>query len=164
MKPKSILTAICLVLLLCPIGLAQNPNVAVFTSVGMAIDTDGNSTDVEIFGVATFFTPNSYVIAEGVANKTADIGSGVQDYGISGSVGYVFNNYVTATATLAMAKTETGETSPWYSRVGGSLTFFPKGDLLKETGDKWGLTGAIQYKPGTKQLLFMGMVTTVFGK
>ncbi len=163
MKSKNILLTICLMLLLATPVMAQNPNVATFASAGMAIDVDGNTTDVECFGVATFVSPRTYLLAEAAGSKTIGIGSGLQDYGVGGSAGYILNNYLTLSGGVWLSKTETGDAAPWYTKAGGALTFFPKADLLNLDGEKWGLTAGVQYTTGTKQLIFLAMFTTLFG-
>jgi len=161
---KRSLIILCLLLLLASPVMAQTPNVGAFLSAGIAVDMSGNGTDIQYVGVMTMLSARAYIVGEGSASKALDIGSGSGDYGVGSTVGYIFNNYVTATAGIWLNKTENGDASPWYSKAGAAISFFPKADLLKPTGDKWGLTAAVQYKPGTKQLFIAGMLTTMFGK
>jgi hypothetical protein len=160
MKPKNLLIAICLVLMLCPIGLAQN--VFNFSSAGFSMDMDGNVSNVAQTGVATFITKNAYVV--GSAQYSRAINESGEDYGLEGTYGYILSKFFTVTGSLSGIKSETNEGAIGYAVITGSLTLFPWGNLLDSGTERVGGTLGFAYKPGTRDLTGSLQITTFFGK
>lgn len=159
------LIAICLVLLLCPIGWSQAGNVVNFTSFGFAVDEDGNTSDIGYTGIGAFVSPTMYVMLE--LNGLREIDSKSNDFGFGATYGYVLSNYFILTGSVSGVrfndKSDTTLTNR--STVAGSVTLFPWGNLLKaDAGERIGLTAGIEYMPGTRRMTFGFMGTVLIGK
>ena len=156
---RSLIILSLLLLLVSPV-MAQN--VFNFSSVGFNMDMDGNVSNVAQTGVATFITKNAYIV--GSAQYGRAINEPIEDYGLEGTYGYILSKFFTVTGSLSGIKTETEEGAIGYAVISGSVTLFPWGNLLDETGERVGGTLGFAYKPGTRDLTGSLQITTFFGK
>jgi len=164
MKQKTLLIAICLMLLLVTPVMAQTPNVGSFMFAGVSVDAKGYGTDVVQSSFLVGLSSRVFLLADGTVDKLLDAGAGLKAWGGGGEILYVLNDWATISGGVWLTRTEKDDELPWYSKVGASFAFYPKFDLLKADGEKWGILLGVAYKPATEQLLISAGPCIFFGK
>ena len=156
------LLVLCLMLLLCPIGWSQAGNVFNVTSTGFAVDEDGNASNIGYISIGTMLSDRMYGLVE--INGDRQIDSKDNDFGFGGTYGYILSNYFTLAGSVSGVKFTDKSDTTTINRVtiAAGVTLFPWGNLMKAgAGERIGLTGGIEYMPGTRRMTF-GLMGTVF--
>ena len=153
-------------LLLCPIGWSQAGNVIGIVSYGTTVDADGYVEDIGYLSAGTMLSKSIFLIGQ-VGGAGSGLGATEdKEYGIGTSIGCLLSNkFAVAGGIWGIRKDKEGDDPIVnYATVGGALSYFPLGSGLFQEGEKIGLTGGVQYTPGTRQFLYGIGITILGGK
>ncbi len=163
---KRSLIAICLLLLLCPIGWSQAGNVIGIASYGTTIDADGYVSDIGYLGAGTFVSKSIFLIGQVAGAGTGLGATDDKEYGLGTSIGCLLSNkFIVAGGISGMRDDNEGDVPiSNFATISGALSYFPMGSGLFQEGEKIGLTIGVQYTPGLKQFLYGFGITILGGK